>query len=44
MPEPRIPVPDDYPLADCGCVYHAEEGIPCPHDVALAQEQHYVQR
>lgn len=22
--------------ADCGCVYHAEEGIPCEHDLALA--------
>jgi hypothetical protein len=21
--------------ADCGCVYHAEEGTPCPHDIAL---------
>ena len=21
--------------ASCGCVYHAEEGIPCPHDLAL---------
>jgi hypothetical protein len=22
--------------AQCGCVYHAEEGIPCEHDRALA--------
>jgi hypothetical protein len=22
--------------AQCGCVYHAEEGLPCPHDLALA--------
>lgn len=22
--------------ADCGCVYHAEDGIPCPHDLELA--------
>lgn len=22
--------------ADCGCVYHAEDGIPCEHDKALA--------
>lgn len=21
--------------ANCGCVYHAEEGIPCEHDIAL---------
>lgn len=25
----------DYPLANCGCVYHAEHGIPCKHDLAL---------
>lgn len=24
------------PVADCGCVYHAEQGIPCEHDKALA--------
>lgn len=24
--------------ANCGCVYHAEEGIPCPHDIALAEK------
>lgn len=22
--------------ANCGCVHHAEEGIPCEHDLALA--------
>jgi|GEM_PF-5650741 len=22
--------------AQCGCVYHAEQGIPCEHDKALA--------
>lgn len=22
--------------ANCGCVYHAEDGIPCPHDLELA--------
>ena len=22
--------------ADCGCTHHAEDGIPCPHDIALA--------
>ena len=21
--------------ANCGCVYHAEQGIPCEHDLAL---------
>ncbi len=21
--------------ANCGCVYHAEEGLPCVHDVEL---------
>ncbi len=26
---------DPEPVANCGCVYHAEEGIPCPHDIAL---------
>lgn len=24
--------------ADCGCVYHAEDGIPCPHDIELAKK------
>ncbi len=24
------------PVADCGCVYHAEQGILCPHDIALS--------
>lgn len=24
--------------ANCGCVYHAEEGLPCPHDVKLWNE------
>mgnify|MGYP003394444004 CR=1 FL=1 len=24
--------------ANCGCVYHAEEGIPCPHDLALLEQ------
>ena len=28
-----------YQIADCGCVYHAEEGIPCPHDLALMRER-----
>lgn len=23
------------PMAACGCVYHAEQGIPCEHDLAL---------
>lgn len=22
-------------IANCGCVYHAEEGIPCVHDLQL---------
>ena len=25
--------------ANCGCVYHAEEGRPCPHDIALAAHE-----
>lgn len=25
--------------AKCGCHYHAEEGIACEHDIALAREQ-----
>ena len=25
--------------ANCGCVHHAEEGIPCEHDIALAKER-----
>lgn len=24
--------------ADCGCVYHVEEGIPCEHDYAFAMQ------
>jgi hypothetical protein len=24
--------------ANCGCVYHAEEGIPCEHDLALLEQ------
>lgn len=23
-------------LADCGCVYHAEDGVPCVHDIENA--------
>lgn len=26
-------------LANCGCVYHAEEGEPCIHDLRLAVQQ-----
>ncbi len=26
-------------LANCGCVYHAEEGQPCVHDLALKLKQ-----
>jgi len=26
-------------IASCGCVYHAEEGIPCEHDIALAKQR-----
>lgn len=42
---PRSPVQFDPPpsdpreqpvVADCGCVYHAEEGVPCEHDRALS--------
>ncbi len=32
-------VPTDAELsaqANCGCVHHAEDGIPCPHDLARA--------
>lgn len=29
---PRFKYPDDYIVADCGCVYHAAQGIPCRHD------------
>ena len=25
--------------ADCGCVYHAEQGIPCEHDKATPTQQ-----
>lgn len=25
--------------ANCGCVYHAEQGIPCIHDISLARRQ-----
>ena len=25
--------------ASCGCVFHAEDGIPCSHDIALAAKQ-----
>jgi hypothetical protein len=25
--------------ANCGCVYHAEEGIACEHDIALANKE-----
>ena len=28
----------DKPIANCGCWYHAEQGIPCPHDLALRGE------
>lgn len=24
---------------ECGCWYHAEEGIPCPHDLAKAKPE-----
>jgi hypothetical protein len=26
-------------IANCGCVHHAEQGIPCEHDFALAQRR-----
>lgn len=26
-------------IAPCGCIYHAEEGIPCEHDIALAKQR-----
>ena len=29
-------------IAHCGCVQHAEDGIACPHDVALARERFYA--
>ena len=28
--------------ADCGCVYHAEQGIPCEHDLALAHRNSFA--
>lgn len=29
-------------IAQCGCVHHAEDGIACIHDVALARERYYA--
>jgi hypothetical protein len=29
-----------FAIANCGCVAHAEQGIPCEHDLALARERH----
>jgi hypothetical protein len=28
----------DYPMAQCGCWHHAEDGVPCAHDIALSRE------
>lgn len=28
--------------AKCGCVHHAEEGIPCEHDLALLKSEIHV--
>lgn len=30
------PVSEIAGLANCGCVYHAEQGVPCKHDLELA--------
>lgn len=30
------PAPEIAGRANCGCVYHAEQGIPCKHDLELA--------
>lgn len=27
--------PGPEPIANCGCIYHAEDGTPCEHDLAL---------
>lgn len=32
---PRSSVSDLAGKADCGCVYHAVDGTPCEHDLAL---------
>jgi hypothetical protein len=29
-------------MANCGCVYHAEDGIPCVHDTAAKTTGKYV--
>lgn len=28
--------PQGWEIANCGCVHHAEQGIPCPHDRKLS--------
>ena len=33
--EMEMPTFDIAGKANCGCVYHAEEGIACPHDLEL---------
>jgi hypothetical protein len=33
-------IPVEAGIADCGCHYHAEEGIPCKHDIAEAVRRH----
>ncbi len=26
-------------IANCGCWYHAEDGVPCEHDLKLAEKR-----
>ena len=35
----RLDATPEAGIANCGCVYHAEQGIPCDHDIALAEER-----
>jgi hypothetical protein len=30
--------------AQCGCVYHAEEGVPCVHDLELVAHREVLER
>lgn len=34
------PKPEGFDLANCGCVYHAEENILCPHDIEKLNFRH----
>lgn len=37
-PETGYSYPHKQEFANCGCVYHAEDGVMCPHDKALLKE------